>query len=134
MRSRRALRFGMVLAAGAGASAGCGSPTDPFTSGPARATVTGLVTASTGTPLAGTTINIACAGGGPAVRVTTDSTGHYLTNLASGSDPFAGASGPLLCRFTEPAVAGPRVQVDTALGFVRGPVLVALQFVDLHEP
>ena len=27
-----------------------------------------------------------------------------------------------------------RVEVDTVLGFVRGPVLVVLQFVDLHEP
>lgn len=133
MLGRRALRVGIALAAIAGASPGCGSPTDPFTSGPARATVTGLVTASTGSPIAQTTINIACAGGGPAVRVTTDSAGHYLTNLASGSNPFDGGSGKLLCHFTEPAVAGPRVQVDTALGFVRGPVLVALQFVDLHE-
>lgn len=134
MPSCLALRFGIVLAVVAGISAGCGSPTDPFTSGPAHATVTGLVTASTGTPIAAATINIACAGGGPAVRVTADSTGHYLANLASGSDPFAGAGGRLLCHFTEPAVAGARVQVDTALGFVRGPVLVALQFVDLHEP
>ena len=96
MLGRRALRFRMVLAAVADVSAGCGSPTDLFTSGPAHATVTGLVTASTGIPIAETTINIACAGGGPAVRVTTDSTGHYLTNLASGSDPFDGGSGKLL--------------------------------------
>jgi len=131
MLGHPALRSGIALAAVAGVGAGCGSP---FASGPAHATVAGLVTASAGTPIAEATIHIACAGGGPAVDVTTDSTGHYLANLDSGSDPFDGDSGKLLCHFTEPATAVARVQVDTALGFVRGPVLVALQFVDLHEP
>jgi hypothetical protein len=37
-------------------------------------------------------------------------------------------------RFSEPAGQNARVQLDTTLGFVRGPVLVALQFVDLREP
>jgi len=34
----------------------------------------------------------------------------------------------LRCQFTEPAPAPTRVQVETSLGFVRGPVLVAFQF------
>jgi hypothetical protein len=134
MLGRRRFGAGLVLAATASLSAGCGSTTDPFTTGPARATVTGAVTASAGTPIVETTISIDCAGGGPLVHASTDSTGHYLANLATSSDPFDGESGKLLCHFSEPADAVPRAQIDTALGFVRGPVLVALQFVDLHEP
>jgi hypothetical protein len=66
--------------------------------------------------------------------VSTDSTGHYIANLYTGSNPFDGDSGHLPCHFSEPASGKARVQVDTSLGFVRGPVLVALQFVDLREP
>jgi hypothetical protein len=132
--SHHALSLGLILAAAAWLSAGCGSPEGPFTSGSARATVTGVVTAAGGTPISATTIRIACAGDGDAVVATTDSTGRYIANLATGSDPFDGSSGTLPCHFAEPAAANARLQVDTSLGFVRGPVLVALQFVDLHEP
>jgi hypothetical protein len=66
--------------------------------------------------------------------VTTDTAGRYITNMNTGSDPFDGGSGNEFCRFSEPAGQNARVQLDTTLGFVRGPVLVALQFVDLHEP
>ena len=66
--------------------------------------------------------------------LTTDSNGHYLANVVTGSHPFHGRYGHLSCRFSEPAAANARVEVDTSLGFSRGPVLVALQFVDLHEP
>jgi hypothetical protein len=114
--------------------AACQGTVDPFSSGSARATVTGLVTAPEGTVLRGTTIRIACAGGTEAVNAVTDSTGRYLANLTSLSDPFEGNSGTLRCQFTEPAAAPERVHMDTALGFVRGPVLVAKQFVDLREP
>jgi hypothetical protein len=124
----------MALAAAAGLSAACGSPEDPFTSGSARATVTGVVTAPGGTPISATTIQIACAGDGESVVATTDSMGRYIANLATGSDPFEGNSGRFPCHFTEPAARNARVQLYTSLGFVRGPVLVALQFVDLHEP
>ena len=113
----------------------CGSsgPEDPFTSGPARATVTGIVTAG-GSPVPRSTVRIACLGGGEPVVAPTDSTGRYAINLSTGEHPFDGSSGSLLCRFTEPAVGSPRARIDTSLGFARGPVLVALQFVDLREP
>jgi hypothetical protein len=134
MLSRSARRSAITLAAFACVGGGCGSPEDPFTVGPAHAAVTGVVTTSAGARIAATTVNIACAGGGSAMRVTTDSMGRYLANLSSGPDPFDGTSGSLLCQFTEPAAAIARLRVDTALGFVRGPVLVTLQLVDLHEP
>jgi hypothetical protein len=87
-----------------------------------------------GAPIRGSTVHIACTGGGPSVDVTTDSVGRYITNMNTGSDPFDGESGTEFCGFSEPAGMNARVQLDTTLGFVRGPVLVALQFVDLHEP
>ena len=129
-------RFTLTFATAAaiGLAAACDSPQDPFTSGAAHASVTGVVTSSGGTPIAGASIEIACAGGGDLVSLTTDASGHYLAGLSTGSDPFHGRSGGLRCRFSEPAQSAARVEVDTALGFARGPVLVALQFVDLHEP
>jgi hypothetical protein len=63
----------------------------------------------------------------------TDTAGRYITNLTTGSDPFAGRSGQEACRFTEPGQGLSRAELDTLLGFVRGPVLVALQFVNLQE-
>jgi hypothetical protein len=123
-----------VLATAAGIAIACTSATDPFTSGPARATVTGVVTNRMGAPIRASTVHITCTGGGPPVAVTTDTAGRYITNMNTGSDPFDGGSGNEFCRFSEPAGQNARVQLDTTLGFVRGPVLVALQFVDLHEP
>lgn len=134
MADRKALALGIALAAVSGIGLACGSPEDPFTSGFAHASVTGVVTTSAGTPIPGATVGISCVGGGTPMVLTTDSNGHYLANLDTGSDPFHGRSAYLRCHFSEPAVATARVQVDTSLGFVRGPVLVALQFVDLHEP
>lgn len=134
MRDRQAYGAGILVAATATVAAACRSPLDPFSSGSARATVTGLVTSSAGTSVAGTTVHVACAGGSGAVSVVTDSTGRYLANLTSGSDPFEGNSDKLRCQFTEPATGPVRVHLDTALGFIRGPVLVAKQFVDLREP
>jgi hypothetical protein len=113
--------------------AACASPEDPFTSGPAHATVTGLVTAPAGHPITAIGVHIACGGGGPAVVAPTDSAGRYVANLETGSAPFDGGDARLPCRFEEPTGGTARVRVDTALGFVQGPVLVALQFVDLHE-
>ena len=127
-------RSGRVLAIAAGLAIACTSPTDPFTSGAARATVTGVIRNRMGTPIPETTVHIACAGGGPSVDVTTDTLGMYITNMNTGSDPFDGGSGTEFCRFSEPGGMNPHVQFDTTLGFVRGPVLVALQFVDLREP
>ncbi len=124
----------MILQALAALVAACSSEVDPFDSGPAHASVTGMLVTSAGTPLGGATIQIGCDGGGVPVDVTTDSAGRYLANLESGSDPFDGQSGRLRCQFTEPAAAQARVQLDTTLGFARGPVLVVLQVVNLHEP
>ncbi len=134
MLNPQAFGAGILLAATATVAAACRGPLDPFSSGSARATVTGLVTSSVGTPLPGTTVHIACAGGSGAVSVLTDSTGRYLANLTSGSDPFEGSSDKLRCLFTEPGMGPGRVHLDTALSFIRGPVLVAQQFVDLREP
>jgi hypothetical protein len=116
------------------AGTACSSPSDPFTSGAGHASVTGVVVDASGSPRATTTVRIACAGGADAVIVPTDDAGHYLSNLWTGKDPFSGKGGRLKCRFTEPATGAVRVQVDTSLGFARGPVLVPLQFVDLREP
>lgn len=128
------LTWKLALAgAAAGLSIGCRSTEDPFTSGPGAASVAGVVTDPGGTPLSATTIHISCAGGGAPVDVTTDSTGHYGANLDSGPDPFDGGYGRLRCQFAEPATGPARVQVDTALGFVRGPVLRTLQIINLRE-
>ncbi len=123
----------IVLVAITAFGAACGEAEDPFTSGSARATVTGLVTDRGGAPISGATIHISCTGGGTPVSLATDTNGRYVANLDTGSDPFDGGSGRLVCDFSEPAAGPARVHVDTALGFVRGPVLVALQFVDLRE-
>ena len=114
MCSRYALGSRIALAAATGLSTACGSPEDPFTSGPAHATVTGVVTAPGGSPISETTIHITCVGGGTPVFASTDTTGHYLANLDTGSDPFDGGSGALLCHFTEPAAANARVQVEAS--------------------
>ena len=111
----------------------CDSTEDPFTSGPAGASVAGLVSAPGGAPVTGTTVRIACAGGGASLDVVTDSSGRYGASLESGVDPFDGGSGSLACTFLEPATGQPRARVDTVLGFARGPVLRALQRVNLQE-
>ncbi len=98
-----ALQPSIALAAIIGLGAACGAPEDPFTSGSARATVTGLVTDRGGNPISGATIHIACSGGGSPVSAATDTTGHYVANLDTDSDPFDGGSGRLLCHFSEPA-------------------------------
>ena len=123
----------LPLAAAFGFVAACSSPADPFTDGPAHASVSGVVVNAGGFPVPGTTIRIACGGGADPLSVATDSVGRYLASLETDSDPFSGRGGLLPCRFTEPATASVRARVDTSLGFVRGPVLVPLQFVDLHE-
>jgi hypothetical protein len=116
------------------AGTACSSPSDPFTSGAGHASVTGMIADASGSPRPAATVRIACAGGGDAVIVPTDDAGRYMSNLATGQDPFSGRGGRLKCRFTEPATGAVKVQVDTSLGFARGPVLVPLQFVDLREP
>ena len=123
----------LSLAATFGLAVACGSPADPFTDGPAHASVSGVVVDAGGFPVPGTTIRIACGGGAEPLSVPTDTAGRYLANLETDSDPFGGRGGLLPCHFTEPATASVRARVDTSLGFVRGPVLVPLQFVDLHE-
>ncbi len=134
MLDPKTFRVGILFAAMAGVAAGCRGALDPFSSGSGRATVTGLVISSVGTSVPGTTVQVACAGGSGAVSVVTDTSGRYLANLTSGSDPFEGNSDTLRCQFTEPAMGPARVHLDTTLGFIRGPVLVAKQFVDLREP
>ena len=132
MKHELAWKLGLATAI-AGVGIACRSAEDPFTSGPAAASVTGIVTSSTGAPLAAVTIHILCDGGGAPVDVTTDGSGHYGASLDSGLDPFDGESGRLRCAFVEPATGPVRVEVDTALGFARGPVLRVLQRVDLRE-
>jgi hypothetical protein len=124
----------LTLAAGLIVGSGCAAADDPFTSGPAHASVSGLVTDPRGGAIPATSVRIACADGGSPLLLTTDSSGDYLANLQTGADPFPGSYGRLRCQFAEPGTGTPRVQLDTTLGFVRGPVLVALQLIDLHEP
>jgi hypothetical protein len=95
--------------------------------------VTGVASDPSGQPLRGTTVRISCAGGGRVVQVSTDSAGRYLGHMSTGDNPFQGSSGSLGCHFREPAQGVARVTIDTTLGFARGPVLLALQFVDLPE-
>jgi hypothetical protein len=123
----------LALAASILLGSGCSSTEDPFASGPAHATVSGVVTNSQGGAIPGTTVGIACAGVDAPIILTTDSAGRYIANLATGPDPFWGRSARLRCRFAEPSSGMARIQVDTTLGFVRGPVLVAIQFIDLAE-
>jgi hypothetical protein len=134
MSSEHVVRLALAMAAAAWVATACGAPEDPFTSGPAHATVTGVVTTVGGTAISATTVRIACAGDGSSLVAPTDSTGRYIANLETDSDPFDGSSGRLPCHFSEPAAGKARVEFDTSLGFLRGPVLVALQSVDLHEP
>ena len=126
-------RARLSLGATFGLATACGSPADPFTDGPAHASVSGVVVDAGGSPVPGTTIRIACGGGAEPLSVATDTAGRYLASLETDSDPFGGRGGLVPCHFTEPATASVRARVDTSLGFVRGPVLVPLQFVDLHE-
>jgi hypothetical protein len=123
-----------ALASGSIVASACATTDDPFTSGPAHASVSGLVTDPRGGAIPATSVRIACADGASPQLLATDSSGHYLANLSTGADPFPGGYGRLRCQFAEPGTGTPRVQLDTTLGFVRGPVLVALQLIDLHEP
>lgn len=115
------------------ASLACSSPTDPFNSGPGSATVQGQVTSSSGAAMPNTSVRIACPEVA-AVVVATDAAGHYLTNLEASASSLTLLSNRVTCHFSEPADGTPRVQLDTTLGFARGPVLVALQTVNLREP
>jgi len=133
MPSSFARRLSTGLVAACSLAAACTSTQDPFRTGPARAAVTGVVTDAQGAPVPVTSIRITCSGGGAAAIATTDSVGRYLASISTGSSPFLGSSGKLACHFAQPATGVSRAQLDTLLGFARGPVLVALQFVDLHE-
>jgi hypothetical protein len=89
----------------------CSATTDPFGTGPGR---------------------VAC-GDTPAVVAQTDALGRYVTNLEASANAVNAGKGRVSCRFTEPADGVVRVQRDTVLGFAQGPVLVALQTVNLQE-
>jgi hypothetical protein len=80
-----------------------------------------------------TTVRIACPGVA-AVVVATDAVGRYITNLETSASSLTLTSNRVSCHFSEPAEGTARVQLDAELGFVRGPVLVALQTVNLQEP
>jgi hypothetical protein len=122
------LAFATAMFAG-----GCATrATDPFNSGPGRAAVQGAVYAPDGSLIPGTTVSIACPGQG-AIVVSTNASGYYASNLSAAAQAVDQNAGRVSCRFTEPATGIAHVQLDTALGFARGPVLVALQTVNLHE-
>lgn len=110
----------------------CDATTDPFTIGPGHASVMGKVTTSTGAPVPSTTIRISCPGVSEVV-IPVDTAGSYAANLTTSEPALQVGAGEVSCRFAEPAVGFPRVQVNARLGFARGPVLVPLQMVDLHE-
>jgi hypothetical protein len=126
------MHYALMLSLICGAGVACSSSNDPFTTGDGTASVQGLVTTSSGTPLASTTVLVDCQGSAP-VATTTGASGVYLVNLTAPAAVLDIRGSRISCRFTEPDPTTPRAQVDTALGFARGPVLVALQMVDLHE-
>jgi hypothetical protein len=132
MRKEVLMRHTVLLGLVCGIAAGCSSPNDPFTTGDGYATVQGLVTGSSGAPLASTTVTIACAGTSP-VATTTDASGVYLVNVGAPAASLNVRGNRLSCHFTEPDASTPRAKVDTELGFVQGPAMAALQTVDLHE-
>jgi hypothetical protein len=108
------------------------STADPFTTGPGHASVQGLVTATNGTPVIGSTVSVTCVGETAAI-VPTDSNGRYIANLGASASAVDAGSGHVACHFVEPATGPVRAQMDVTLGFARGPVLVALQTVNLQE-
>jgi hypothetical protein len=126
---RRTLPFGLIC----GVAAACSSPSDPFTSGDGYASVQGQVIQGSGASVASSTVFVTCAGGFPPVATPTDASGRYLVNVTATAASLNAGGGQLRCRFTEPDTMNPRAQVDTLLGFTRGPALAALQTVDLHE-
>jgi hypothetical protein len=121
MRSFLAL-LAMALAA-------CGSPSDP--TGFGNAWVQGQVSHASGVPLAHSTVRVACGHHGAQVVVSTDSAGHYITQLSMDGASLD-ADGRAACQFSAPK-ADPQVQLDTLLGFARFGQLPALQVVDLRE-
>jgi hypothetical protein len=122
----------LVLAGLAVFALACSSTTDPFGTGPGSAAVQGLVSTSAGTPVTATSVRVVC-GDSPAVIAQTDALGRYLTNLQASTHAMNAGRGRVSCRFTEPADGVERVQRDTMLGFAQGPVMVALQTVNLQE-
>ena len=70
----RALALGSLLLLG------CDSA-DPFTSGQGHASVLISVSDTTGLPLPGVSVRIACGNGGPSTILQTDSTGRVGANL-----------------------------------------------------
>jgi hypothetical protein len=115
-----------LLAMGLGA---CGSPSDP--TGFGNAWVQGQVSQVSGVPLAHSTVRVACGHHRAQVVVSTDSAGHYITQL-SVDGASLDADGRAHCQFSAPK-ADPQVQLDTLLGFARFGQLPALQVVDLRE-
>jgi hypothetical protein len=132
MRSSDRGNHRLVLAGLALFALGCSAATDPFGTGPGRAAVQGLVSTTAGTPVTATTVRVVC-GDSPAIVAQTDTLGRYLTNLEASAHAVDAGMGRVSCRFTEPADGAVRVQRDTVLGFAQGPVLVALQTVNLQE-
>lgn len=122
----RALALGSLLLLG------CDSA-DPFTSGQGHASVLISVSDTTGLPLPGVSVRIACGNGGPSTILQTDSTGRVGANLDSRTEAFSGQGVRLPCQIGEPAQGITRAALDTAIGFARGPVLVPLQTFDLRE-
>lgn len=130
-RAARRSLLGLLVTAVAVASA-CDTSTDPFNSGPGRASVLGQVTDAAGAPVINTVVRIAC-GGAPEVTSPTDAVGVYSVGLSLPARAFEAASGRPVCHFSEPANGIVRAQLDTVLGFARGPVLVVLQRVNLRR-
>ncbi len=123
---------GLVAIALALATTACDS-TDPFTSGPGHASVHGFVTDATGAPVPGTAVRIACLGAAT-VTIPTDSLGSYAASLSLPAAWFKATDGEPSCHFSEPAAGAALVQLDTTLGFARGPTLVPLQIINLRRP
>ena len=92
-----------------------------------NADVTGQVVQRSGQPLAQSSVVVDCGLGTATVTTPTDSAGRYAVNLSA---PVVGGR---RCVFAVPALAAPRIRVDTAIGFGANGLPHALQLIDLRE-
>jgi hypothetical protein len=112
---------------------GCvAQPTDPMSTGPGAAFVTGIVSTAAGAPIPTTTVRISCPGMG-VILGATDSTGRYSSSLHMSEYVFERGDGKTTCHFTEPASGPTRAQRNAILGFEQGPVFLVMQTVELQE-
>jgi hypothetical protein len=83
--------------------------------------------------VSGSAVHVTCAGGTASDPALTDADGRYLIQLSATAAQLDAGGQLLRCHFSEPEPLAPRAQLDTLVGFTRGPALTPLQMIDLHE-